>query len=59
MKGWCDFSFLLQRVEELEKENTLLKKEKEEMNRRIQTSNKGEFHASESHAESEHLEEGA
>uniref|UniRef100_A0A8C1DSI8 Unconventional myosin-Vb n=1 Tax=Cyprinus carpio carpio TaxID=630221 RepID=A0A8C1DSI8_CYPCA len=39
------------RVEELEKENSLLKKEKEEMNRRIQTSNQGEFHASESHKE--------
>uniref|UniRef100_A0A8C2BGA6 Myosin VB n=1 Tax=Cyprinus carpio TaxID=7962 RepID=A0A8C2BGA6_CYPCA len=35
---------LEQRVEELEKENSLLKKEKEEMNRRIQTSNQGEFH---------------
>ncbi|XP_073680092.1 unconventional myosin-Vb [Garra rufa] len=33
---------LEQRVEELEKENTLLKKEKEEMNRRIQTSNQGQ-----------------
>uniref|UniRef100_A0A673NHT8 Unconventional myosin-Vb-like n=1 Tax=Sinocyclocheilus rhinocerous TaxID=307959 RepID=A0A673NHT8_9TELE len=33
------------RVEELEKENKLLKKEKEEMNRRIQTSSQGEFHA--------------
>uniref|UniRef100_A0A8C1M8Z1 Unconventional myosin-Vb n=1 Tax=Cyprinus carpio TaxID=7962 RepID=A0A8C1M8Z1_CYPCA len=30
------------RVEELEKENSLLKKEKEEMNRRIQTSNQGD-----------------
>uniref|UniRef100_A0A671RJA3 Unconventional myosin-Vb n=1 Tax=Sinocyclocheilus anshuiensis TaxID=1608454 RepID=A0A671RJA3_9TELE len=30
------------RVEELEKENTFLKKEKEEMNRRIQTSNQGD-----------------
>ncbi len=28
MKGWCDFSFLLQRVEELEKENKLLKRRK-------------------------------
>uniref|UniRef100_A0A673N4C7 Unconventional myosin-Vb-like n=1 Tax=Sinocyclocheilus rhinocerous TaxID=307959 RepID=A0A673N4C7_9TELE len=35
---------LEQRVEELEKENKLLKKEKEEMNRRIQTSSQGEFH---------------
>uniref|UniRef100_A0A672S8Q3 Unconventional myosin-Vb-like n=1 Tax=Sinocyclocheilus grahami TaxID=75366 RepID=A0A672S8Q3_SINGR len=42
MKGWCDFPFLLQRVEELEKENTFLKKEKEEVNRRIQTSNQGQ-----------------
>ncbi|KTF75669.1 hypothetical protein cypCar_00017703, partial [Cyprinus carpio] len=33
---------LEQRVEELEKENSLLKKEKEEMNRRIQTSNQGQ-----------------
>uniref|UniRef100_A0A8C2GU92 Myosin VB n=1 Tax=Cyprinus carpio TaxID=7962 RepID=A0A8C2GU92_CYPCA len=33
---------LEQRVEELEKENSLLKKEKEEMNRRIQTSNQGD-----------------
>ncbi|XP_016332706.1 unconventional myosin-Vb-like [Sinocyclocheilus anshuiensis] len=33
---------LEQRVEELEKENTFLKKEKEEMNRRIQTSNQGQ-----------------
>ncbi|KAF4098579.1 unconventional myosin-Vb isoform X2 [Onychostoma macrolepis] len=33
---------LKQRVEELEKENTLLKKEKEEMNRRIQTSSQGQ-----------------
>uniref|UniRef100_A0A672S8P9 Unconventional myosin-Vb-like n=1 Tax=Sinocyclocheilus grahami TaxID=75366 RepID=A0A672S8P9_SINGR len=35
MKGWCDFPFLLQRVEELEKENTFLKKEKEEVNRDV------------------------
>ncbi|XP_016365631.1 unconventional myosin-Vb-like [Sinocyclocheilus rhinocerous] len=33
---------LEQRVEELEKENKLLKKEKEEMNRRIQTSSQGQ-----------------
>ncbi|XP_050949314.1 unconventional myosin-Vb [Labeo rohita] len=33
---------LEQRVQELEKENTLLKKEKEEMNRRIQSSNQGQ-----------------
>uniref|UniRef100_A0A673KX16 Unconventional myosin-Vb-like n=1 Tax=Sinocyclocheilus rhinocerous TaxID=307959 RepID=A0A673KX16_9TELE len=35
---------LEQRVEELEKENTLLKKEKEEVNRRIQNPTQGEFH---------------
>ncbi|XP_016151527.1 unconventional myosin-Vb-like [Sinocyclocheilus grahami] len=33
---------LIKRVEELEKENTFLKKEKEEVNRRIQTSNQGQ-----------------
>uniref|UniRef100_A0A672S8Q8 Unconventional myosin-Vb-like n=1 Tax=Sinocyclocheilus grahami TaxID=75366 RepID=A0A672S8Q8_SINGR len=57
MKGWCDFPFLLQRVEELEKENTFLKKEKEEVNRRIQTSNQGDVSQKEIHLQVELDEE--
>uniref|UniRef100_A0A672S762 Unconventional myosin-Vb-like n=1 Tax=Sinocyclocheilus grahami TaxID=75366 RepID=A0A672S762_SINGR len=44
MKGWCDFPFLLQRVEELEKENTFLKKEKEEVNRQAGDVSQKEIH---------------
>ncbi len=59
MKGWCDFSFFCRGWRSWRKRTSSWRRRKKRWNRRIQTSNQGEFHASESHAHSEHLEEGA